>query len=355
MRGSDYYLISTEDREEWLEIIERAEQLDIAFHPDYLRSLECLDQEKSAFGGRGRLFVYDSGEGTAICPFMLKSLSGLDPRWRGDDISSPYGYSGPVWISPRRLDRPICEGFRNAFDDFCTDQGIVTEFYRPNPFLQRCDSGGDGTMIDHGPMVYIDLVQDMETIHRDFKKNCRQSINKATRSGVTIRASPKDGADIREFTKIYDETMKRSQAETDYYFPEEFYRRLAAMEESTLLLAEHEGQVVSALWLLAYGNSAHAFLGGTNVEGRNLNAFYLILAEAISRSKLSGWRVFCFGGGHGHRDGVLDFKLSFSRTTAPFRTFRKVHDLAMYEDVCTATGVSSDLDQYFPPYRGVGR
>jgi hypothetical protein len=86
-----------------------------------------------------------------------------------------------------------------------------------------------------------------------------------------------------------------------------------------------------------------------------LCASNLVLAEAIRHFKQQDHRVMCLGGGYGSKDSLLNFKLSFSSTTLPFRTFRKVHDEGAFKEACAQFGVEVSVDRYFPPYRDTTR
>ncbi|MDW5562406.1 MAG: GNAT family N-acetyltransferase [Methanomassiliicoccus sp.] len=353
MTSHDYFVLSSDQKNEWLEVTDAAERLDISYHPDYVHALECLRSNVSVFGGRGHMFVLESLGKRVVYPFMLRPLSELDQGLSGFDISSPYGYSGPALISAEGTTVQIGDAFRKAFNGYCSEKGVVTEFCRVNPYLNGCDPGNDGVFVDHGPLVHVNLLQEREFIVRNFNRNCRGAIRKAERSGATVRIADKSPTEILRFKSIYDDTMVRNQARAEYSFPEGFYRRLAAMDEASLFVVEVEDHIVSAAWFLAYGNCVQYFLSGVDETGRKIGASNLLLSGAIEHYKTKGLSLMCLGGGHGESDSLLRFKLSFSSTTSPFRSYHKVHDHEAFKEICRVAGVEENLENYFPPYRAI--
>ena len=95
-------LLTTKDKNQWLEILGRFEDKDPHYLPGYLQIYENVSNGESFmhFGGQGMLFVYGDSKNFIIYPFFKRSISDLpfsEPSMDNlFDIVSPYGYGGPL-------------------------------------------------------------------------------------------------------------------------------------------------------------------------------------------------------------------------------------------------------------------
>jgi hypothetical protein len=361
------------EEKKWEEKIAVA-QSDVFHTPQYMAAFEmCPPSEASTnFGGEAFLFTFGNEDDFIVHPFFKRDLAKLPfyslmPQGGSSlyDISSPYGYAGPIeHITHSDIQESLWKGFLTEFHDFCIRSNIVTEFVRLNPFLKNHEpllKFADGVR-KSGVVIYIDLTVGEDTIWKKMKKANRNSITRARREDVEISRT-KSAEDINEFVRTYDETMERRNAKKIYYFPIEFYHLLFGMlkENVSLFVARHEGKIVSGSLFVGKGSFIHYFLSGTRLEGQSPGATNLLLYEAVMWAKKQGYRVFDLGGGYSLNDSLFQFKASFSKTTADFFTYRKVHDESKYRILCEATDkyhrehklseVLPAQSDYFPYYR----
>jgi hypothetical protein len=357
----------------WEEKIATA-QCDVFHTPEYMAAFEmCPPSEASTnFGGEACLFVFGDEDDFIVHPFFKRDLAKLpfyssvlqreSPLY---DIASPYGYAGPVaHVAHPDLHESLWKKFLIEFHEFCIRSNIVTEFVRLNPFLKNHEplsKVAEGVR-KSGVVIYINLTAEEDVIWKNMKKPNRNSITRAKRENVDISRT-RSLEDINEFVKMYNETMERRNAKKMYYFPNKFYHLLFDMlkENASLFVARHEGETVSGSLFVGRDRFIHYFLSGTRLEARSLGATNLLLYEAVMWAKKQGYKIFDLGGGYAENDSLFQFKASFSKTTADFFTYRKVHDESKYRILCEAidkyhrehkpSEVPPAQSDYFPYYR----
>jgi len=154
--------------------------------------------------------------------------------------------------------------------------------------------------------------------------------------------------------------MIRTGAQRKYFFPMSFFRDLFKIlrGNATLLIAEYEGNVISAAIFLNKYGFVHYYLSGSDINFSRLSPGNLLLYEAIQGAKDNGHQIFNLGGGYQPDDRLFRFKASFSKSIAEFYTYAKVHHRRYYSLLCKAKdiyaekiGVEVKDRTYFPYYR----
>jgi serine/alanine adding enzyme len=359
------------EKKAWKDRITTLSPRDVFYMPEYLMAFErCPASEtRTNFGGKAHLFVYGDEDNFMVHPFFKRDLQDLPfyasvpPAQKpAYDIASPYGYAGPAArVTHHNIERALWKGFLNEFHKFCAENNIVSEFVRLNPLLKNHEqlSSIAGGVKESGTVVYVDLTAGEDALWKNLEKPNRNCITRARRENVEIsRTNKKD--DLEAFYKIYNESMDRRNAKKMYYFPREFYDLLfdSLKENISLFVAKHEGEVISASLFIGEENFIHYFLSGTCPETRSLGSNNLLLYGAMLWAKGQGYKTFNLGGGYQAGDSLFRFKSTFSKTTATFYTYRKVHDESKYHALCAARdnydksiGESLIESDYFPRYR----
>lgn len=139
--------------------------------------------------------------------------------------------------------------------------------------------------------VLIDLSKSEEELLAGMKQKTRYNVRLATKKGVIVRVGKAN--DFESIFKIYAETAIRDGfaiREKDYYLTvwEKFYKS----GNLSPLIAEVEGEMVSALMLFHSGEKSWYVYGMSSAQHRNKMPTYLLQWEAIKLSKQKGCRVY---------------------------------------------------------------
>lgn len=288
------------------------------FSPEFLRaSALAAAAEPAAFVHGGVLY-----------PLLVRPLG--NGRC---DVTSVYGFGGPS----------AAGDWRGAFREACAERGVVSEFVRFHPVRGNQRFAGADMRVTHvQDMVVLDVRADDDELVRRMTPQARNKLRKAIRAGLRVEES----RDLERFERMYAAEMRRLDADESYLFGREYFRALAEMGDSLVML--DAGEAV-ALFLRG-GGAMHYFLAASTDDGRRHAATNLIINEASRRARDAGLAVLNLGGGLREGDSLHTFKTSFGPGRAPYCVGSAIHDEAAYRELCEEAGVDP-ADAFFPAYR----
>lgn len=350
---ASYQVLGLQDREEWLGELENLKYsgLDLHYLPDYCG----LFKDR----GEARLFIYREGTATIIYPFLLRRVNlipGLEGKLEQDlyDITSPYGYGGPV--ANAASDESIWPNFYRNFAHYCDRNKIITEFIRFHPIIGNHRLVQGLVEVERvSSVVCVDLKRSEEEIWSEYERNNRKNIKKAYREGLEVILE-ESTAHFNDFISIYHHTLVRNRAGEFYYFNDEFYQSVYQKLRGNFLYAHTllGGRIISTELLLYNDTYIHSFLGGT------LEGFYeyrpnnILKHEVIKWAQNKGIHYFILGGGYREGDGIFRYKRSFARGgVRDFYVGKKVHNqeaVSMLENILVLKELR-ETENYFPGYR----
>jgi serine/alanine adding enzyme len=322
----------------WDELLARLGCADVYLLDGYVESARVLE------GGRPVLLHLSEAAGDVVFPLLVREL----PTGDGFDVTTPYGYGGPVATGPERPTRR----FWDLYGEWCGANGVVTTFIRFHPLFANQRDAGAGALVERlaGTVGWRLQAPDLfEAMHPAHRRACRR----ARKAGVTVSVQESPGS-LSSFVELYEVTMRRVEASEFYFFPPGYWELLEARLRERILLveAEVEGEVVASALCFATPPWLHYHLGATADRGRALGASNLLFYEAAAWARERGLERFHLGGGVGAReDSLLTFKRRFDPSGAllDFAVGKLVHDPAAYRAL---TGREpEDLNGFFPAYR----
>lgn len=339
--------------------LEQAEQWDAAVSSFSAHDVYHLSGYVRAFrlhgDGEPLLFHYES-EGLRGINVVMKRDVAKAPQFTGRlpageifDLATPYGYGG--WLLEGEGDPAPLFG---AYESWCRENGIVSEFVRYHPVLANQKGTEAGyQVIPLGHTIAMDL-SDLETIWANLTSKNRNMIRKAQKNGLTVHRG--HSPELYEtFREIYNATMDKDHAAAYYYFGPEFYDsvRTDLAEHAELFYVQTpEGEIAAASIMLWANGQMHYHLSGSRREYQHLAPTNLLLYEAALWGCEKGCRTLHLGGGVGSgEDSLYAFKKAFYRgEPRRFHIGKKVLDPARYEEL---TAMRTDLPDsgFFPRYR----
>jgi len=321
----------------WDDLLERLGCADAYLLRGYVESARVLED------GRPMLLRLSDTGGDVVFPLLLREL----PSGDGFDVTTPYGYGGPVATGPE----PPTQHFWELYEEWCRTTGAVTTFIRFHPLFAN--------QLDAAPGVHVeplggtvgwrlqarDLFDGMHSAHR---RACRR----AATAGVSVSTREAPG-ELSAFAALYEATMRRVQAADFYLFGEPYWDALVELGERIVVFdAQEGGEVLASILCFATPPWLHYHLGATADRGRALRASNLVFYEAACWARDRGYERFHLGGGVGAReDSLLTFKRRFDPVgdLLEFAVGKAVHDPDAYREL---TGrEAGDLRGFFPAYR----
>jgi lipid II:glycine glycyltransferase (peptidoglycan interpeptide bridge formation enzyme) len=180
--------------------------------------------------------------------------------------------------------------------------------------------------------VRIDLFQSEDELLQRMHTTTRRYVRQGPRRGLEIRTGGE--ADLPAYYRIVEATSRR-QGFTPYplRYYETMWREFARDGRATMLLAEHEGRLLSAVLVIGWGDSATYKMGGWLGERASVRPNEPIHWAAMRWAKAAGYRYYDFDGvaksvaetiargetlDHRAVKGVASFKLQFGGDVALF-------------------------------------
>lgn len=348
-------IISIQEREKWDRVVASFKNYDVYYLSGYVNAFRI-------HGDGEPILVHVEHDGVKAMAVYMKRDVADDPRMPGlikgryFDLITPYGYGGLLFegdLSSLKV-KYIVEELKAYY----RSENIVCEFVRWHPILKNVEVFRDcGNVIDLGKTIHMEL-SSKEVIWNNITSKNRNTIRRAEKSGVKIEHSTNPLL-FETFIDIYNQTMKKDNADTYYYFEPAFYQSIAndLTGHYEIFYALLEEKIIAMSIMIFANNMMHYHLSGSLVEYRNMNPSNLLLYEAACWGVKQGFTTFHLGGGVGSgEDNLFKFKQSFNRYSGnQFSISKIVHDADIYNELLDYRkniDVSFDQDSsFFPLYR----
>ena len=294
-------------------------ELDAYYRRPYVEAAALLDK------GRPFLLEHDGAR--------FAGIERDEPR----DVVTPYGYGGPT-----------ADGFWDAYEEWARERGVVTTFVRFHP-LYGNQRGAPIHVDELAPTVAWRLDPDRDLLAGLHFKH-RNKVTKAENAGATV--TQHDG--LGEFVPLYEDTMRRVNADDFYFFDPAYWERLGELP-LVRFDAGIDGEVVASALCLATPPWLHYHLSGTTDAGRTTGSSTLVLLEAARWAQANGYERFHLGGGLGGKeDSLHHFKARFDpEGLVPAAVGKAIHDEDAYRRLSGGSEVA--FEGFFPAYRRPSR
>lgn len=143
--------------------------------------------------------------------------------------------------------------------------------------------------------LVIDLSQELDAILAGMRSTTRYNIRLAGRKGVTVREASRQELGIFHETLLATSDRKNIKEYPLQYW-ETFYDAFAPRGLSQIFFSEYQGEIISSLLLVSFGDTVLYKKGGWMGIHKNLHANDLLQWEAIRWSKQRGYRYYDFEG-----------------------------------------------------------
>lgn len=338
-----YQLITIQQREEWTSYVQRSRHYDF-YHTWYYHSLM---QEGTPF-----LFLYEEEDVFVAIPLIKRKIDHSDLY----DLTSAYGYTGPMCnLDFEMLSTSFIDEFRNSFLEFMQAGRQVCVFSRLNPFSnQEYLLHKIGGIYRNGETVYIDLRVPIETQRAGYEKRLARKIRQLRGKDFMIKET-NEIEDIKVFTSMYIENMKRNGATDRYLYDEDYFNSLLNTTEShcKLIMVYHENQAICGNIVMYTDDIIRNHLSATATAYVSESPSKLLVDEISLIGRDLGIPYYHLGGGlNGKADSLFQFKASFSSLTLEDKTWCFVADTRAYEEL-VSNPATDHSKPFFPQYRSI--
>ena len=329
------------EKNDWEKVMEQLGVFDFYHTYDY-HHLSKNDGEKPL------LLVYTKDNLIIALPLLIRQIFNTDYF----DATSVYGYVGP--LSNNTTENQDFKEYQSCLNEYFKSNNIISVFSRLNPYIpQQLEIlSGIGEVKSIGNIVNIDLTQSLEVQRSAYRRDTRSRINKARRLCSVRKAESTE--DIKSFIDIYMETMRKLDANTSYFFDEDYFFNFLQCKgfKTDILLAIHNESknVIAGSMFVKTNNIIQYHLSGTKTEYLNIAPARLLLDEMRLLGSEEKYTYFNLGGGyHSKEDALFNFKSSFSNDIKLFSVWKVIVDENIYGQLQKDANISET--DFFPAYR----
>ena len=321
-------------------------------------SVEFAGIVEDHLGYEARLYVLEHGTAAIAYPFFCRPIRSLA---LGDHVDSGLTDTvSPEFTGPIARGGPserIARDFPERFSAFAAQEGVVAEFAHLHPWNAVRDALVPAFVEFSREIVYVDLTWPEERLWQaSFSHACRKNIARARQENVRVYEA-RTTDDIREFHRLYIQTMKDRNALPQYHFPLDYFSALFERlgDSARFVLAEYRDRVIAGTLYLHDREDVYSYLGGADYAFQHVRPTNAVIFDTILWGQSKGKKRLVLGGGYSPNDGIFRFKSSFSPNRAAFHVYKRVHLPEQYDVLCRSWsslyGQSPAATAYFPPYR----
>ena len=319
---------------------------DVYFYSNYLRSFDSYSE------GLGFAISIESNGVRYFEPFRVRKIKveGFEDYC---DVSSEYGYSGPISTGDKAFANLALDTVRLLFKK----HNVVSTFVRYHPLLENEKiAESRRNIINCNPTVSMDTSLGFEEVLANLNIKKRSNYKRAIKKGTIVRYGTE--SDIPSFYEVYKQSMQHAHASDFYFLSEDFFRNTLhnLKDNAFMLIAEFEGVIAAASLFLFSENMMHYHFSGKNSADPHVakaNGTTVILCEAAKIASEKGIKEFHLGGGVGGalNDPLFEFKKDFSKQTRTFYISKDIENEPVYLDICKKIGMNPEKETFFPAYR----
>ena len=325
------------------------EYVDASFVYDFYHTLSYNKLEKE---GASILFVYSEGNNFIALPLIIRKI----PDTNVFDCTSVYGYAGAISnFDMDAISKEFRTSFQNKLNEFFIERKIVSVFSRLHPIIENdILIEGLGEIVSLNKTIAIDLTISSEEQRRQYRKSNKYEINKLKRNNFEVVEAITE-EEQNDFINIYYETMKKVDANDDYFFSKDYFCEFLNNNcfETKLLLAKKDGEIAAGAIFTITNKIIQYHLAGTKQIFARDAPMKLILDEARLLGNDLDAKFLHLGGGVGgsYEDPLFRFKSGFSKKTFQFKIWKHIVNKEKYDELVFEKGISND-SSFFPLYRG---
>lgn len=342
------------DCDRWDELFARlpAGRRDVHFSSAYARVQWAAHHRTAA------VLSYDN---STFDGFVLQPIRIADAPLGFADITSPYGFGGPMICGEVSL-RTI-NVHAAAMADVAIKCSFVSEYCTLHPLYGPLQAQLVTERIEwFKKSVVMDLTRDLPVSRR-----VKRGVKKATEAGWRVHErnemfvnAPRCDAVAHIFGAMYDCAMSRKNAAARWRFPREYW--VAHWREQVgarWFSAENGLACARSLLTIGVGDNAYAHFLGSNGD-RHDGLDELLYWEASQRLRAAGVKNFHLGGGltNDLSDSLLMFKAGFSPYHYQVGRYERIFNRGHYDTLMAYKraeeiakhGRESTCD-WFPEYR----
>lgn len=337
-----------ETKEHWDKVLNEFPVHDVYYAYEYCEWNAQKEQ------GQAKLVYFENDFGKVIYPFILRKIDYFSehPIY---DITTPYGYGGPLLSG----EEGALEEFSELFRNYCLETNIVSEIIRLHPLLNNASYlSGYCNLHYIRKTTAVDLSPSLPQIQQQYSHMAKRNIKKALFHNLFCKKVEKSEENIVTFLNLYNATMKRKGAAESYYYCfSSIHKQLldTSLSKTHLLFIYSGEKVIAAAILYTTKHFAHYHLGASDQNYLDLRPNNLLFNSMVVLAKKTNCSLLHLGGGCGENDSLFAYKTSFTNNNNyDYFLGTNIYNPEIYAKLVKMTASRSRItENFFPLYRSI--
>lgn len=272
------------------------------------------------------------------------------------DLITPYGYGGPLMEAvDESAKRELAADFIQAFEGYCRNKNIVSEFIRFHPVLGNVadfEASYDTAFMRN--TIQTRLTETDDPLMSEYSASVRRGIRKGLESGVEYKVTVNPD-NLDQFRDLYLKTMERNNADDYYYFDDAYFDQCLSLLGPQLVIVEvsWRGILIAMSLNFVSNNLLHVHLTGSLEDYHHLYAPNILQYALLEWGRDNGIRLIHHGGGRTNAtdDKLYLYKKKYGKgQELKFHIGKKIWNSEAYDILCKEAGVENE-ESFFPAYR----
>jgi hypothetical protein len=319
---------------------------DIYFKSEY-SSLYQDDLNKPLF------YIYNDGSNFFFYPFLIHNIGNNNNFY---DISTPYGYGGPIVNTD---DLIFIKKSWNQLNFELKRLNVIAELIKFHPLIKNhlfLENIYEGKIINVCKTISLSIYanDDDDFLKNKYSYSNRKSIKKAKNHNCEIIIS-NESQYWHKFLELYESNLQKIGAKKKYFFKRSYYDEIkkSLNNDYQIISCKYKGEIISSILILHNNYYAHCHLIGSSDLSRKLSANNLLHHEVVNWCKNINIKVLHFGGGVGNddQDPVFKFKKSFSDELNDFFIGERIINKHIYDKLVISNSKNKIVKNNIFKYR----
>jgi lipid II:glycine glycyltransferase (peptidoglycan interpeptide bridge formation enzyme) len=168
----------------------------------------------------------------------------------------------------------------------------------------------------------LNLSEDLDGIFNEFSRSTKRNVRKAVKCGVHVYTE-KSLKSLDRFYALHCKARKKLELPPQpYRFFRNIYRYIILNKMGDVLFGSYNGKTIACVIFFHFGGRAYGEFGVLDMKYQKVEAYNLLLWEAIKRYAEKGYKEIYFGRKDLVNEGLRSFKLRWGTIEYPIKYFR---------------------------------
>jgi hypothetical protein len=322
---------------------------DIYFLPEWGKLFQEHDK------GKIDIFNFKCSLGTVYYQFIKRKIPLKLKGMQYWDTVTTYGFNGPVILECEKSKKKfLVLEFNQAFQQYCMDNQLVSEYIRFNPWLKNHLDFDKFYEAEYNNYTLFTDLTTTDFFMDEFSSKIRNLVRKAIKNGVKIKFDF-IGSTIEDFQRLYRLMIQKNEVSDYYLFKTEFLKKTFKVlkKNQFIIYGIYQGEIISSAIFLHHNDYVHYHLSANDPLFYPLNANSLILYEACKWGKKNKKKQLHLGGAFTKE--LFAYKKQFTKNgICDYYIGKKIRNKKIFDDLVALRSNHDPIKNkdYFPLYRG---